>query len=140
MANNTGGTITGAIFGISAGTINVTGNDGTIEAQESASGRALNAGDVTVNNNATGIIRANNTTGNAISGITVNVTGNTGLIEATGTSGIAISGNISATVANGIGSMSGALRGIGANTVNVTSNAGTIEATAAGGIAIMGLA
>ena len=93
---------------------------------------------MTVNNNATGIIRANNTIGTAISGNTVNVAGNTGLIEATGTGGIAISANISATVANGSGSMSGASRGIGANTVNVTGNAGTIEATAAGGIAIDG--
>ena len=137
VTNNIGGVIVGGLKGISAGTIKVLGNDGTIEAS-AAGGNALFAGDVTVNNNATGTIRANNTSGTAISGNTINVTGNSGLIEATGPGGIAISANISATVANGSGSISGASRGITGTTINVTGNAGTIEATAAGGIAIQG--
>ena len=59
VTNSIGGIITGGAKGISAGTINVIGNAGTIEALN-AGGSALSAGDVTVKNNATGTIRANN--------------------------------------------------------------------------------
>ena len=123
--------------GISAGTINIKGNGGTIEALGTVGvvGAALSAGDVTVNNNATGIIRANNTNGRAISGDIVNIIDNSGVIEAKGMSGVAIFADIRATVANGGGVISGALRGIEANIANVT-NAGEITATADSGIAI----
>ena len=137
VTNSIGGIITGGAIGISAGTINVKGNGGTIEALGTVGvvGAALSAGDVTVNNNATGIIRANNTNGRAISGDIVNIIDNSGVIEAKGMSGVAIVADIRATVANGGGVISGALRGIEANIANVT-NAGEITATADSGIAI----
>jgi outer membrane autotransporter protein len=136
VTNGVGGMITGGEIGINAGTINVMGNGGTIEALNTH-GKALSAVDVTVNNKANGIIRANNTNGSAIFGDTVNITGNSGLIEATGTSGIAINADISATVANSGGIISGAFRGIEAVTINVT-NGGSIQATGLNGIAILG--
>jgi outer membrane autotransporter protein len=134
VTNSIGGIITGGAKGISAGTINVMGNGGTIEAL-SANGDALSAANVTVNNKATGIIRANNANGSAIFGDTINIIDNSGVIEAKGMSGVAIDADIKATVANGGGVISGALRGIQANIANVT-NAGEITATADSGIAI----
>jgi hypothetical protein len=134
VTNSIGGIITGGAKGISAGTINVTGNAGTIEAL-SANGDALSAANVTVNNKATGIIRANNANGSAIFGDTINIIDNSGVIEAKGMSGVAIDADVKATVANGGGVISGALRGIQANIANVT-NAGEITATADSGIAI----
>ena len=90
---------------------------------------------MTVNNKATGTIRANNANGSAIFGDTINIIDNSGVIEAKGMSGVAIDADVRATVANGGGVISGALRGIQANIANVT-NAGEITATADSGIAI----
>ena len=136
VTNSIGGIITGGAKGISAGTINVIGNAGTIEALN-AGGSALFAGDVTVKNNATGTIRANNAAGTAVSANTINVTGNSGLIQATGTGGEAIFANIRATVSNG-GIISGGSAGIFAPTIELTGNSGLIEATESAGRAIAG--
>ena len=65
------GLISGTTFGITGGTVNVTGNTGLIEATE-VNGPAIAAtGDVSVDNS--GLIRSQNLGGIGISGATVTV-------------------------------------------------------------------
>jgi hypothetical protein len=153
---NAGGTISADGNGITAATVIVTGNTGTI----SGGNIGINADNADITNsnlitggnegifstgtvtvaNAGGTISATNANGIGIFANTVNVTANSGAIEATGASGIAISAKDTATVRN---AASGRIRANGADgiaikavTANVTGNAGTIEATGAGGVGI----
>ena len=143
------GLISGTMFGITGGTVNVTGNTGLIEAT-AVNGRAITAtGDVTVDN--TGFVRGSvaisgaavtvkNTLGR-ISGTDVAIDGhavtisNTGIIEATGGGAVRSDGTVAVTNAAGA-FISGKTFGIGGPSVDVTGNAGRIEAFSADSAAI----
>ncbi len=136
MNNLSRGVITGDLSGVTASTINVTGNAGRIEAT-GADGVAIDAGGTaTVSNLTGGVITG---VGVGIAGNSVDVTNSDGTIEATGTNGLAINARNIATVANGTGTIkANNIDGsaIVAPNVTVTGNAGRIEATGTGGIAI----
>ena len=108
LTNNTStGKISGTVRGINAVKAIVQGNDGTIEATDTA-GRAIGtSGDADVANGS-GTIQANGTSGAAIGALgTATVINGSGTIQANGQGGTAIIANI----------------------VNVTGNSGTIQAT-----------
>ena len=139
MANGSG-SISGALRGIGANTVNVTGNAGTIEAT-AAGGIAIDGTGVTVNNSS-GTIWANGSDGVVIQGTTINVS-NSGRIEATGTNGFAILTTTAATATATVNNLSGGvitggvfgIFGQPAATLDVTNAAG---ATISGGVGIQG--
>lgn len=111
MTNLANGLITGPAGGISAGTVTVKGNDGTIE--------AANIPGVTT----------------ATGGVAIKAAGdaditNSKIIQATETGGIAIKAGGTATIQANGGTITGDVNAITAQTVTVKGNAGTIEATA----------
>src|SRR4051794_33317151 len=125
------GVISADVIGIgAAATIDVRANSGIIEATTSANGIALSAGtlgNLTVENAAGGIIRANGQSATAVFTATANVT-NAGLIQASGHNGVAVTAN-AAVVANS-GIISAEKFGISvANDLAITANTGIIEAT-----------
>ncbi len=130
VENLVGSSITGAAAGISAATVNVTGNDGLI------------SGDIAIN--ASGTATVTNGSG-TISGVSsgifatdVKVKGNSGTIEATGTGAAAVNGTNSVDVTNsktikadGLGQSAG---------INVFSSTGTATVHNLSGGAISGSA
>ena len=135
IANSAGGLITGAAFGISATTVNVTANAGTIEATGSGSAAISAVGDATITNG-TGIIQSTGSDGRAISvGGNATVTNGSGTIVASKAGGIGVLVDGTATVTNA-GLITGVEFGVNATTVNVTANTGTIEATNANATAV----
>src|SRR4051812_3271318 len=125
------GVISADVIGIgAAATVDVRANSGIIEATTSANGIALSAGtlgNLTVENAAGGIIRANGQSATAVFTATANVT-NAGLIQASGHNGVAVTAN-AAVVANS-GIISAEKFGISvANDLAITANTGIIEAT-----------
>jgi Autotransporter beta-domain len=111
------GTISGtAADGIHAGTVNVTGNTGTISG--GLSGIAAVNADITNSNLITGGSQG-------IFASTAKVA-NSGTISGTAANGLGINAD-TVNVTGNTGTISGSVAGISADTVNVTSNTGTIS-------------
>ncbi len=116
------GTIEGITSGVTAQNATID-NTGTIQSLGANSIAIGVTGTLTLNNS--GLVRANQSNGEGVSGTTVNVI-NSGVIEATGANGIAI--GATNTIVNNSGTIRGGKFGVAAgNTANIT-NSGLIQA------------
>jgi len=154
---NGSGTISGDGTGISANSVTITSNSGSIKSTNgvaifapgaatvmtnsgtiSGNTRGIASDGIIIVNGNDGTIEAGGSNGRAIFAATnATVTNDIGTIQGTGTSGIGILAGGTATVTNGTGGhITGDAFGVNANMVKVISNAGTIESTGVNSIAI----